>query len=107
MHALAQHKPYFFGPEETQRIMEWNSQFSTKTAAEQFFADYFEPALNEQEGTWTSASAIFEMLKQKVGVTLLKPTTVSAFGRRLANLPGLQRRVTRNNTEYLIMEKRS
>ena len=107
MHALAQHKPYFFGPEETQRIMEWNSQFSTKTAAEQFFADYFEPALNEQEGTWTSASAIFEMLKQKVGVTLLKPTTVSAFGRCLANLPGLQRRVTRNNTEYLIMEKRS
>lgn len=105
MQALSDHEPYYFGPDQTQQIMASNSQFCTKTAAEQFFLDYFEPADNEQEGQWTSASAIFEFLKNKVGVSLLRPATVSAFGRRLSNIPGLQRRVTCRNTEYLVKKK--
>ena len=48
MRALHQHEPYYFGPAETQQIMEWNSQFSVKTAGEQFFLDYFEPAMNRK-----------------------------------------------------------
>ena len=106
MQALQQHEPYFFGTEETLQIMESNRQFSMKTAVEQFFLDYFEPAANEREGTWTSASAIFEFLKDRVGVSLLKPANVAAFGRRLSNIPGLKRRETSRNTEYLVRQKK-
>jgi predicted P-loop ATPase len=106
MQALQQHEPYFFGPVETQQIMESNRQFSMKTAAEQFFLDYFEPAANEQEGAWTSATTLFEFLKSKVGLGLLKPANVAAFGRKLSTIPGLKRRTTSHNTEYLVKQKR-
>lgn len=106
MNALHQHEPYYFGPEETQQIMEWNSQFSVKTAGEQFFFDYFEPAVDESEGEWMSATAIFSFLKEKVGISLLKPANVAAFGRRLSNIPGLRKRVTSSNSEYLVRRKR-
>lgn len=49
MRALHQHEPYYFGPAETQEIQEWNRRFSVKTAAEQFFLDYFEPATDEKD----------------------------------------------------------
>ena len=107
MRALHQHEPYYFGPAETQQIMEWNSQFSVKTAGEQFFLDYFEPAVDESEGMWMSASAIFSFLKEKVGISLLKPANVAAFGRRLSNIPGLKKRVTSSNSEYLVKRKKA
>ena len=107
MNALHQHEPYYFGPAETQQIMEWNSQFSVKTAGEQFFFDYFEPAADESEGEWMSATAIFNFLKEKVGISLLKPANVAAFGRRLSNIPGLRKRVTSSNSEYLVRRKRA
>ena len=105
MEALSDHEPYYFGPEQTQQIVESNRQFCTQTAAEQFFLDYFEPADNEQDGQWTSASAIFEFLKGKVGVSLLRPANVAAFGRRLSNFPGLKKRETNHNSEYLVKKK--
>ena len=106
MHALHKaHERYYFGPEETQQIVEWNKRFSIKTAAEQFFLDYFEPADDETEGEWISASAIFSFLKEKVGVSLLKPANVASFGRRLANIPGLKKRVTCSNSLYLLKRK--
>ena len=106
MRALHQHEPYYFGPAETQQIMEWNSQFSVKTAGEQFFLDYFEPAVDESEGVWMSASAIFSFLKEKVGISLLKPANVAAFGRRLSNIPGLKKRETSSNSEYFVKRKK-
>ena len=106
MQALRQHEPYYFGPDETQQIIEWNKRFSTKTAAEQFFSDYFEPAADESEGEWTTSSAIFEYLKQKVGVSLLKPANVSYFGRLLSNIPTLQKRETKYGSEYLVKLKK-
>ena len=99
------HELYYFGPTETQQIVEWNKRFSIKTAAEQFFLDYFEPADDETEGEWISASAIFSFLKEKVGVSLLKPANVASFGRRLANIPGLKKRVTCSNSLYLLKRK--
>ena len=105
MRALHQHEPYYFGPAETQQIMEWNRKFSVKTAGEQFFLDYFEPAVKESEGEWMSASAIFSFLKEKVGVSLLKPANVAAFGRRLSNIPGLKKRETSSNSEYFVKKK--
>ena len=106
MRALHQHEPYYFGPAETQEIMEWNRKFSLKTAAEQFFLDYFEPARNEQEGEWMSASAILAYLKDEVGVSLLKSPSVPAFGRKLSAIPGMQKRVTSINTFYLVRKIR-
>ena len=106
MRALHQHEPYYFGPAETQEIMEWNRKFSLKTAAEQFFLDYFEPARNEQEGEWMSASAILAYLKNEVGVSLLKSPSVPAFGRKLSAIPGMQKRVTSINTFYLVRKIR-
>ena len=106
MQALHQHEPYYFGPAETQQIIEWNKRFSTKTAAEQFFSDYFEPAADETEGEWTTSSAIFEYLKQKVGVSLLKPANVSYFGRLLSNISTLQKRETKYGSEYLVKLKK-
>ncbi len=107
MQALHQHEPYYFGPAETQQILAWNSRFSVKTAGEQFFLDYFEPAVNESEGVWMSASAIFSFLKEKVGVSLLKPANVAAFGRRLSNIPGLKKRETSSNSEYFVKQKKT
>ena len=106
MQALRRHELYYFGPSESQQIIEWNSRFSVKTAAEQFFFDYFEPAADEKDGEWMSASSIFGYLKEKVGVSLLKPTSVSAFGRRLTNIPSLKKRETRNNSEYFVKRKK-
>jgi hypothetical protein len=105
MQALHNHEPYFFSPAETQQIMQWNQKFSVKTAAEHFFLDYFEPATDESEGEWVSASAIFAYLKKKVGVSLLKPANVAAFGRQLSNIPGLKKRITKNSSEYLVKKK--
>jgi hypothetical protein len=107
MQALRRHESYYFDPAETQQIIEWNKRFSTKTAAEQFFSDYFEPAADETEGEWISSSAIFEHLKQKVGVSLLKPANVSYFGRLLSNMSALRKRETRYGSEYLVKLKKS
>ena len=106
MQALHKHEPHYFGPSETQQIIEWNKKFNVKTAAEQFFLDFFEPATNEKEGKWISTSAILSFLKEKVGVSLLKPTNVATFGRRLSNMPDLKKRETRNNTEYFLKCKK-
>ncbi len=106
MQALHRREPYYFGPAETQQIMESNKQFSVKTAAEQFFLDYFEPAVDGKEGEWISASAIFNFLKNKVGVSLLKPANVAAFGRKLSAIPGLKKRETKSNSEYFVKRKK-
>ena len=98
---------YYFGPAETQQIIEWNKKFNVKTAAEQFFLDFFEPATDENDGDWFTASAIFEHLRQRVGVSLLKPVNVSNFGRLLSNMTTLQKRSTKYGSEYLVKLKKS
>ena len=107
MHALSQHEPCYFGPEATQLIMESNRQFSLKSSAELFFLDYFEPATEGQEGEWISASAIYNALKDKVGVSLLRSSSLSVFGRFLSSIPELQKRETKHNTEYFVVRKKS
>ena len=106
MHALSQHEPCYFGPEATQLIMESNRQFNVKSAAEQFFLDYFEPAAEGQDGEWISASAIYNALKDEVGVSLLRPSSLSGFGRTLSNIPNLKKRQTKHNTEYFVVRKK-
>lgn len=105
MRALHQHEPYYFGPEATQQIIESNRKFSVRTAAEQFFRDYFDPASSEKDGVWMSATAILNYLKDEVGISLLKPVSVVAFGRKLSNIKGLTKRETKSNSEYLVKLK--
>ena len=107
MQALHQHESYYFGPSEVQQIMESNRRFSVKTAAEQFFFDYFEPAKDESEGEWMTTTVIFNYLKEKVGVSLLKPTSVAAFGRKLSNMPDLKKDEKRYGTVYLVKYKKA
>ena len=76
-----------------------------KSPAEQFFLDYFEPATEGQDGEWISASAIYNALKDKVGVSLLRTSSLSVFGLTLSNIPNLQKRQTRHNTEYFVVRK--
>ena len=106
MQALHQHEPYYFGPSETQQIMEWNRRFSVRTAVEQFFFDYFEPASNEQEGEWLSPTAILNFLKERVGISLLKPTSAIGFGRKLSNMPGLLKNEDKYGSLYLVKRKK-
>ena len=106
MRALHQHQPYYFSQQETKVIAESNRKFSVKSAADHFFFDYFEPATNATVGEWVSASAIFGYLKQKVGVSLLKPASISGFGRMLSNMPELQKRLTKYGSEYLVKRKK-
>lgn len=106
MRALHQHQPYYFSQQETKVIAESNRKFSVKSAADHFFFDYFEPATNATDGEWVSASAIFGYLKQQVGVSLLKPASISGFGRMLSNMPELQKRLTKYGSEYLVKRKK-
>ena len=107
MRALHQHESYYFSPVETQKILEWNNKFQVKSAADHYFFDYFEPAAPGEEGEWISASAIFAYLKEKVGVSLLKPANLTAFGRMLSGIPDLQKRTTKYGSEYFVKRKTS
>ena len=105
MQALHRHESYYFGPAEIQQITASNRKFNMTTATEQFFLAYFEPAKNTKEGTWMSAAAILDYLKDKVGVSLLKPLNVIAFGRALSAFPNLKKHVTSTTTYYLVVKK--
>jgi hypothetical protein len=107
MRALHQREPYYFSPTETQKILEWNNKFRVKSAADHYFFDYFEPAAPGEDGEWISASAIFEHLKHKVGISLLKPANVSNFGRMLSGIPNLKKRETRYGSEYFVRCKKA
>ena len=106
MRALYRNERSYFSSSETQQIMESNRRFTMTTATEQFFLDYFEPAADDSEGKWMSATAILRFLKGKVGVSMLRPVNASAFGRILTNIPGLRKRETKSNSEYLIKPKK-
>ncbi|MBQ6682160.1 MAG: DUF3874 domain-containing protein, partial [Prevotella sp.] len=86
--------------------LEWNRKFGVKTAVEQFFYDYFEPAVDEKEGEWISPTAILNYLKEKVGISLLKPTSVIGFGRKLSNIPGLKKNEDKYGALYLVKRKK-
>ena len=105
MQALHRHESYYFGSAEIQQITASNRKFSMTTATEQFFLAYFEPAKNTKDGTWMSAAAILDYLKDKVGVSLLRPLNVIAFGRALSAFPNLKKHVTSTTTYYLVVKK--
>ena len=102
--ALDKGEPTWFDEAETQQIMDYNRRFQQQSPAEQFFTDCFRPASSPDEpgAEWMSASSLFQEVRNRVGSSL-KVNSLLKFGRTLANMPGLQRRITRSNTQYLVV----
>jgi hypothetical protein len=101
LYALDHHESYYFNDEQTQQILESNRQFQQLTPAEQYFNDCFEPATNENDGEYLTASAIFAHIKKLAGSDL-RLNSLNHFGRTLSNIPDLKRRRTKKGTEYLV-----
>lgn len=103
--ALDRGESTWFDETQTQQIMDYNRQFQQRTPAEQFFGDLFRPALSPDEpgAQWMSASALFQAVRAQVGSSL-QVSSLQKFGRALANIPNLHRRVTNQNTQYLVVK---
>lgn len=103
--ALDRGEPTWFDDVQTQQIIDYNRQFQQRTPAEQFFGDLFRPALGPDEpgAEWMSASSLFQAVRARVGSSL-QVSSLQKFGRALANMPGLQRRITNQNTQYLVVK---
>lgn len=105
LYAIDHGESTWFDEEQTQQIMDYNRRFQLLSPAEQFFGDCFRPAISPDEpgAQWMSSSALFRAVRAKVGSSL-QVSTLQKFGRALANMPGLQRRVTNQNTQYLVVK---
>ena len=101
---MDQQMEWWFTAEETKEIMEHNRQFQIIPPAIQYFNEYFEPAADEDSGTWLSSTAIFEELRSKAG-SGLKANGVSSFGRYLRPTPGLKQKRTKNGVYYLVRRR--
>ena len=102
LYALDNGEKGYFDIGETQRIIEWNTKYQVEQPAEQCFLECFGITDNEQSGTYLSAAAIFNELKQKYGSGTIGNSLLS-FGRKLKNINGIKRRRTNKGTEYLVI----
>ena len=114
LHLLRHGSRAWFDKTETQQIMLWNRRYEIREPAEQYFRLYFTPAASptttdtatrngsNANAEWLSAAEIFDALKRRVGSSL-KVTSLSSFGRKLANMPDLPKRRLATGTKYLVM----
>lgn len=101
MAALDAGERCYFDERQTAEIMASNRRFQQLSPAEQWFHDLFEPAANEQEGQYLSATAIFAHIKKQAGSDL-RAGSLNHFGRVLANIDGMQRKRTTAGSLYLV-----
>lgn len=95
---------YWLTPDEVQTVMDHNRQFEKMPPVAYYFNEYYEAVQQESEGTWLSATAIYNHLCQMAGAGLnVKGITV--FGRFLKHLPGLQSKRSSHHEMYLVREK--
>ena len=104
MEALDKGEKSYFDAEQTAIIMQSNQQFQQTSIIKQCFLELFEPTMDEKRGEYMSATAIFDVLKNKFGSSL-KINTLAQFGRELQNIDGLKRKRTRFGTDYLIVSR--
>ena len=95
---------YWFNAEEIKEVMAHNRQYEIVPPAMMYFNEYYEVAPNETEGKWTSPTAIYDHLRKIAGASL-KANGVSAFGKYLKNIPGLQQKRINKGIFYLVREK--
>lgn len=91
----------WFDEEQTKLVMENNERFTTIIPVEQCFAECFSPAANEMEGEYLSVAKIYAELKTRFG-SGLSVANIQTLGRHLKQIAGLERRVTRYGTDYLV-----
>lgn len=93
----------WFDKAETEQIMLWNRRYEIQEPADQYFSLCFSVANDplDSAAEWLSTAEIFDVIKQKVGSSL-QVNTLIAFGRKLANMPGMRRRKCETCTRYLV-----
>lgn len=104
MHALEQGERSYFDASETAVIMQSNRQFEQVSPVKQCFLEFFEPTDDVEKGEYLTATAIFNILKQKIGSSL-QITSLHRFGRELQNIDGLKSKRTKYGTAYLVVRK--
>ena len=93
----------WFDKAETEQIMLWNRRYEIQEPADQYFSLCFSIADDplDPSAEWLSTAEIFDVIKQKVGSSL-QVNTLIAFGRKLANMPGMRRRKCETCTRYFV-----
>ena len=97
---------YWFDEADTQDIMENNVQYQQHTPAEALFLDSFSIPKDLTKGAYMTAASIFSLLRQRYG-SQLNLTSLSHFGRVLANIPNLHSKHSSHGTEYLVAVRSS
>lgn len=87
--ALWKGEKSYFDSEQVRLVIQNNSQFEVVEPIEQYFRLYFEITNDEKDGEYLTAAQIFDYLRKKAG-SAVKVSSLMAFGRRLANMQGLQ-----------------
>ena len=86
---------------DTQEIMENNVQYQQRAPAEALFLDSFSRPKDLTKGAYMTAASIFSLLRKRYG-SQLNLTSLSHFGRVLANIPNLRSKHSSHGTEYLV-----
>ena len=97
---------YWFDEADTQDIMENNVQYQQRTPAEALFLDSFSIPKDLTKGAYMTAASIFSLLRKRYG-SQLNLTSLSHFGRVLANIPNLHSKHSSHGTEYLVAVRSS
>ena len=97
---------YWFDEVDTQKIMANNVQYQQRTPAEALFLDCFSIPKDLTKGAYMTAASIFSLLRQRYG-SQLNLTSLSHFGRVLANIPNLHSKHSSHGTEYLVAVRSS
>ena len=92
---------YWFDEADTHDIMENNVQYQQRTPAEALFLDCFSIPKDLNKGAYMTAASIFSLLRKRYG-SQLNLTSLSHFGRVLANIPNLHSKHSSHGTEYLV-----
>ena len=92
---------YWFDEADTQEIMANNMQYQQRTPAESLFFECFSIPKDLTKGSYMTAASIFSLLRQRYG-SQLHLTSLSHFGRLLANIPNLYSKHSSHGTEYLV-----
>ena len=92
---------YWFDEADTQAIMENNQHYQQRTPAEALFLDCFSIPKDLTKGAYMTAASIFSLLRKRYG-SQLNLTSLSHFGRVLANIPNLHSKHSSHGTEYLV-----
>ena len=103
---LGNGRRYWFDEADTQEIMANNVQYQQRTPAEALFLDSFSIPKDLTKGAYMTAASIFSLLRKRHG-SQLNLTSLSHFGRVLANIPTLHSKHSSHGTEYLVAVRSS